>query len=560
MRIALIYPAVEFDLKYHPSSLPLGLLYLAACAEQQYGATVDVFDSRHGEAIPSPQQVDDYDLIGFTAMSMQVKHALRLASKLRESGYRGPLAFGGPHASVAPDHLKVCNDANVNAIFSGEAEVTFLKYLAYLEGKPQKLQRVWVREKDGQWTFYPGAGFIEDLDTIPFPAREKYENVIRKCGFVNTFSTRGCPFSCNYCQPTKRIIFGDRVRRRSIDNIVAEIQDSVNRFEIGQFCFDDDTFTFQKKHVMEMCERLKPLRLKWSCQSRSDVDRETLTAMRDAGCYMILVGAESGSQRVLDLMNKRNTVEKNAGFIRTCKELGILTWCNMMLGYPGETRKDMEQSLQFLIDSKPDMTCVSQVTAFPGTELCQKNPDDVIEVDWDDMARHVRRPKFRSMARYQKIIDIYTRLMSKDFDTPLGVDLLGSSRISQYLARRSVKFLNFSSRSKRRFYTKLSEALSDARGGKLPEAIRQLEELTARYPHMHDALGHLAWLYLSSGRRNEAASTYARLCVMQPNNVEALYQLGKTLLDLGRREEAEEALRKAVSLEPGHQAAQLLGS
>ena len=158
MKIAFIYPATQFDLEYHAAALPIGLLYLTAVAEAR-GMDVDIFDIRHGKQLPDSSQLNSYDVIGFTAMSMQVTHALDLAGQLRANGFQGNIIFGGPHASVAADHLK--QQKIIDAIFVGEAEETFMQYLAYLQGKPHELQRIWLRQKDGQWLWYPGDSFIQ---------------------------------------------------------------------------------------------------------------------------------------------------------------------------------------------------------------------------------------------------------------------------------------------------------------------------------------------------------------------------------------------------------------
>ena len=427
MRIAFVYPALQFDVEHHFEALPIGLLYLTAVVEKEYGTSVDIYDSRYGPALPELSTANQYDVIGFTAMSMQINHALRLARKLKDGGFRGKLVFGGPHASVAPDHLK--QQSFIDAIFVGEAECTFPEYLHFLESKPHRLQRVWVRNGNGEWSGHGGNDFIKDLDSLPLPAREKFEERVKSFGMINMTTTRGCPFHCNYCQPTKRILFGKAVRRRSVDSMMAEIEDAIDKFDIHRFSIDDDTFTFNKCVVVDFCERVKPLWLQWTCQSRSDIDRETLERMHEAGCEMIYVGVESGSQRILNLMNKKNTVEKNAEFIKNCNEIGIKTWCNMMVGYPGETREDMEKSLEFIRNAKPERVCVSQVTPFPGTDLWTDNEEDLIDRSWDDIARHIQRPKFKSMAAKQMLISYYTILMTKNFGQPLNYDYMQSSLI-----------------------------------------------------------------------------------------------------------------------------------
>jgi len=445
MRIAFVYPATQFDIAHHKDSLPNGLLSLIAVLERDHGRNVDLFDARFGPALPGPE----YDVVGFTCMSMQISHSMQLVDELRAGGFAGKLIFGGPHASVAPEHLM--SNPHIDAVFIGEAERTLPEYLRWLEGDTDaKLARLWRRREPGdphgvieqktrlkpcasigamksadelaeEWVYEEGDDplYVADLDTLPFPARHKLGFRIRETRFINMFAARGCPFNCNFCQPTKRILFGNAVRRRSPENIVAEIDDAVQRFGITGFSIDDDTFTFNRKSVLRFCELIEPYNMPWSCQSRSDIDEDVLEAMRKAGCWLVFVGVESGSQRVLNLMNKKNTVGSNFDFITRCNKLGIKTWCNIILGYPGETEEDMEQTYRFVMDSQPTRACVSQATPFPGTDLYERHFDDLNDMYWDDIARHVFRPKFKSMSHLQPRIDEYMRKCSVGWDKPL---------------------------------------------------------------------------------------------------------------------------------------------
>lgn len=518
MRVAFVYPATEFDKKYHAEALPTGLLYLTAVAEQR-GAQVDLFDSRHWNAIPDAPHVNDYDLIGFTAMSMQVPRALSLVRKVRRSGYKGPIAFGGPHATVATDHLK--QQSGIDAIFIGEAETTFPAYLDWLDGKPTKLERIWTRNGNSEWTFHPGEYYVENLDDLPFPARYKYADQIRQRRFVNLLTARGCPFDCTYCQPTKRMLFGNRVRRRTTPSIIAELHDCVDKFAIDHFFIDDDTFTFNRRNVLEFCEAVKPLGLPWGCQTRSDIDRDTLVAMRAAGCIRVNVGVESGSQRMLDMMNKRNSVERNAQFVRDCHDVGIHTWCNVMVGYPGETQEDLDDSLHFVLSTRPDLVVVTQVTPFPGTHLWQTRADDVIAAPWDKMARHVMRAKFKSMADYQKRTARYQWLMSREFGEPINAEVAGEKRALEWAARRVRPLYRLLAKRRKRVIAAIESAVALAREGKIEEAIAQLELIRRKYPRTADVHGNLAWLYRSAGQVQKAAESYRMVLKLQPQNEEA---------------------------------------
>ncbi len=557
MRVAFVYPSTEFDHRYHAESLPVGILHLTSVLEKSGLATVDIFDDRHGMALPAVSEINSYDLIGFTSMSMQISRALDLAREVRSAGFKGPVVFGGPHASVAPDHLK--SQPFIDAVFIGEAEETFPAYLKYLKGESSSPQRVWVRETNGEWRFFPGDQYVRDLDLLPFPAREKYATLVKRIRFINMTTTRGCPFQCNYCQPTKEILFGKKVRRRTVDNIMLEIKDAIESYQITGFSIDDDTFTFDRKVVLDFAQQVKTLGLHWSCQSRSDIDRETLIAMRDSGLNMLFVGVESGSQRILNLMNKKNTVEKNAEFIKICNDVGIQVWCNMMLGYPGETNEDMRLSLEFVRETRPARVCVSQVTPFPGTYLWEKHEDDVIKMDWNDFARHIQKPKFKSMIRKQSLIKYYITLMSKEFDGPLGIDLVESSKLFSFINRRFPFLLQYSrifnmlSRKVLRYQQELNDALDSARGGRVNEGIDALEHLHRKYPSKSEILGNLGWLYLTSNQPDMARLAYQRFVQIEPRNPDGHYYLAKALFGLNDMEGARAELEEALTIAPDHE-------
>jgi radical SAM superfamily enzyme YgiQ (UPF0313 family) len=530
----------------------MGILYLSAVVERDADATVDVFDARHGPAFPDLKRVNDYDVIGFSALTTQATTALKWARRARKAGFCGKLVFGGPHASVVPAHLM--SQPWADAVFVGEGEDAFREYLRYLAGNPHRLGGAWVRSVKGEWIAHPRSSFVEDLDSLPFPARDKYGELPARLRAINLAASRGCPYECNYCQPTKNILFGRKVRRRSTGNILAEIETAVRRYQIVRFSVDDDTFTFSKRAVLEFSEAVKPLGLHWSCQSRSDIDRETLVAMRDSGCDLIIVGAESGSQRILDLMNKKNSVETNAAFIRTCNDLGINTWCNMMVGYPGETEDDMRMSLEFVRDCQPTLTNVSQVTPFPGTHLWEQRRDDVIDQKWDHIARHVHRAKFKSLARRQLLIKNYITLMNKKWNQPVSADLVKLSRFTWRLCCHVPFLLRVLVHRQHANQAALQAALEQARSGQIAPAVRRLRKLARRHSTRAPALGHLAWIYLSTGRPAEAAAQYQRLLRLQAENVEARQLLAKALLELGDMGGARAQLAESLRINPHHAA------
>jgi tetratricopeptide (TPR) repeat protein len=199
--------------------------------------------------------------------------------------------------------------------------------------------------------------------------------------------------------------------------------------------------------------------------------------------------------------------------------------------------------------------CVSQVTPFPGTHLWERNRDDVIEMDWDSVARHVRRPKFRSMARLQPTIALYIELMNKEMGMPMGADLLPRSRLAQFFGKRSARAFRFLTRKWADYPPLLFDALVEAREGRVDQAIARLEALHRRFPTATDPLGNLAWIHLSNGRPAEAALNFRKLLRLSPDDADAHWLLGKALAETGDRARAERQMREALRLRPDHPSA-----
>jgi radical SAM superfamily enzyme YgiQ (UPF0313 family) len=413
MKVVLISSTLEWEKKVFQQTLPLGIAYLAAVLEKA-AIDVEVIDFRFANCRPVDDCIPiDADVIGFSAFTFQFPFALDICKKLRAKGFKGKLVFGGPHASATP--LDVITHEEIDAVFVGEAEESFPLYLDYLKGKVKKenLIRTYLSITNG---IFHGKehSWIKSLDSLPFPARHLFpishimEGEIRH---VNVLTTRGCPYNCTFCQPLKKTLFGQKIRRRSVGNVIAELIHCKDKYDITNFGVVDDTFTFNIKYIIEFCNSLidAGFNLDWACQTRSDIDISVLGLMRKSGCHAMWIGIESGSQIILDKMEKKTSVEENKKFIETCRSAGIATLVNMMVGYPGETEEDLKKSVEFIEETKPDQVIVSQVTPFPGSYIYES--DDVIKQDYSQVARHIFGEKFKSMIPLQdKIVESASKM------------------------------------------------------------------------------------------------------------------------------------------------------
>lgn len=236
----------------------------------------------------------------------------------------------------------------------------------------------------------PNRGYIEDLDSLPFPARhllpmDKYKILGRKLTVIHVISSRGCPFQCTFCSSSA--LCGKRFRARSVENILDEIEEAAEKYKTRHIEFIDDTFTLNRRRIVEFCEEVKKrgLDISWCCSSRVDtIDEDLMKKMKEAGCFIIFFGVESASQRTLDLIGKGITVDRAVKAINWAKKAGIEVLASFVIGFPWETRRDMKETIRFAVKLKPDFAEFSVATPYPGTALYEMaEKEGLIEVrDW----------------------------------------------------------------------------------------------------------------------------------------------------------------------------------
>lgn len=347
---------------------PISFGYLIAYAKQFYPDNEYIVRSAkfyNDEEIL--EECKNADIVGFTATSPQIYHAGDLAKKIKAIK-----VFGGVHPTIDPEDTF---SKGADIVVQGEGEVAFKKIL----DNPEKAlkQRIF-REP-----------LIENLDAIPFPDRKAIEqyryleltkqNDGMKIASIN--SSRGCPYACTFC--TSKALWGQGVRLRSAENVIAELKELINDVGIEHLKFSDDTFTLNKERVLKFCRLKKEqgLNVPWSANARvNTVDYEVLKAMKEAGCVELWFGVESGSQRILDVLNKGITLDQVRQAFKQCKELGIRTRGYFMIGNETETREDIAKTEKFIEELSPDIVGVSINTPFPGSKRHKEK--NLQGIDW----------------------------------------------------------------------------------------------------------------------------------------------------------------------------------
>jgi len=404
MDITLINPPQVFS-RYQTSAgatPPLGVAYLAAfCKENGHG--VQVIDAlgespytitgwRHGTLLRGAtfdqilSMMDkDADAVGVSNLYTFAYPAVEELCRQIKEVHDVPIILGGAHPSAVP--AETLRSRYIDYVIISEGEQTLVELCGCLESSGSGVEGIdgIGYKTGGRPHVNPKTRFIEDLDALPFPRRDmlplqNYFDVQEAHGptkdrWTPIISSRGCPFGCTFC--TSRI-WNRRWRGRSAGNVVDEIEECVDRYGIKEFHFEDENLTLKKKRTIEMCDEITARGLDISWQTPNGVragvtDREMLEKMKESGCRHITVAPESGSERVLrDIMHKRQDIEQVRAVVRHGFEMGMKTAAYFILGLPGETREDVEETIaaaRLLAKEGLDEVVFGLFIPLPGSEL-----------------------------------------------------------------------------------------------------------------------------------------------------------------------------------------------
>jgi radical SAM superfamily enzyme YgiQ (UPF0313 family) len=297
---------------------------------------------------------------------------------------------GSSHPTFCPED--VMGNTDIDFAVRGEGEIPLLSLAKEIKKSKPKWETVpgiYYRGQDGQIKSNPGTHLINNLDELPFPARDLMLNcdydIYREHCMI---SSRGCPYSCTFCADRK--LWGGKIRRRSIDNIIKEMKYLINKYKIELIDFADGTFTYDKKYIYEFCKALidNGLDIKWRCTARYDnLDEDMLRLMKQANCSGLYFGLESGSNRLLKLMDKKTTVEDNILKSQMVRDSGIPSASSVLFGLPGETKEEMQATLRLMKKVQTDILDVNSFVPLPGTLLYDSMAEeDRAKLDWGKMA------------------------------------------------------------------------------------------------------------------------------------------------------------------------------
>ena len=315
----------------------------------------------------------DYELLVLFTSTPGFPGDVRISRAIKEANPKIKIAFVGPHVSVLPEKsLRDCPE--IDFICRKEFDYAICDYA---NGKPLEEIPGVSFLKDGKAVHNPDAPQIQNLDALPHVTDvykrdldvTKYNVPFLLHPFVSLYTTRGCPAQCTFCL-WPQTLSGHPWRKRSSDDVAREMAKAKEYWpNVKEFFFDDDTFNIQKARTIELCAKLKPLGLTWSCTSRVTTDFETLKAMKEAGCRLLIVGYESGDQQILKNIKKGATVERARQFTKDCHKLGLVIHGDFIMGLPGESRETINTTIAFAKELDVETIQVSVAHAYPGTEL-----------------------------------------------------------------------------------------------------------------------------------------------------------------------------------------------
>jgi len=365
-------------------ALPLNLAYLAGYLRKHSPHhKLEVLDCEglnlSYETIEKRIKEISPDVIAITAPTpayVQVEEVCKIIKKISP---KIKTIVGGPHPSAFPQ--ETTKNPNIDFSIIGEGEETLTELISFLEKNSSlaEVKGIAYKNESGEIIKTQPRPQIADLDSIPFPARDLFPLDIyflpptkrtsnKKAG--NIITSRGCCYQCTYCIAS--VMWGHKVRFRSVKNVVDEIEECLKKYNIGEFNFHDELFTVNRKHTIAICREIKKRKLDiaWVCMCRIDfIDKELLTEMKSAGCRKVFFGLEAGDQEILNAMKKRMDINKAYDAVKLVKKVGIKAGASFMFGYLGETEKTIRKTINLAKKLNLDTVAFFIASPYPGTEF-----------------------------------------------------------------------------------------------------------------------------------------------------------------------------------------------
>lgn len=357
---------------------PLGLAYIASVLEAN-SHTVKILDMDiSSESLEDACKIFSPEVVGFTCSTPTAFSAYRSAEKVKQILPTTKIIFGGSHPSSVPEG--VIGKLFIDVVVVGEGEITMLDVVSNIvedNGNFGNIPGVFYKY-NGQIKFTGRRELIADIDSIPYPARHlipilKYPDhpSAKRTPGITILTSRGCYGRCVFCS---KAVFGRTYRTHSAQRVVEEIEQVIEQYHVKEILFVDDTFAADRKRAIEICKLIfeRDLDIVWMTPNgvRADtLNEEVVKWMKKSGCHLLLFGIESGNPKILENIRKGITIEQTERAISLCKKYEIDTGGFFMIGLPGESRKEVEDSIKFAKKLDLDVVKFGITVPLPSTDL-----------------------------------------------------------------------------------------------------------------------------------------------------------------------------------------------
>ncbi len=366
MKVLLINPPQPYLV--HPGNQQnLGLLYVASAIEKKGKHQVKIADLSEIDNMEiALSTIYSYspDIVGFSGTTLEYPMNKKIATLLNKKIIK---IIGGTHATLLPQSILQDTNYPFDMVIVKEADLDINLILDHIEKTKlnRDMWRIWSCKRPDK----------KQINELPFPARHLIRNQGKRI-FLNEqtgnstiiISARGCPYNCAFC--SSRTLSGIRVRYRKPRNVYNEIKECIEKYNIRNFRFSDDSLTSPKTRILELCKLLKPLKIKWRGSTRVYPNSiKMFKAMKEAGCKELSFGIESGDQSVLNALNKQAKVETSKTALLNAQIAGIQTKVLMMIGTPGETKDTVTKNIDFLKSVPFNTVAIKRFVPMPGSDI-----------------------------------------------------------------------------------------------------------------------------------------------------------------------------------------------
>jgi len=377
MKVCLISPPYNSAVKsvVGISSPPLGLAYIASVLRQSHEVKIidsNILNYTIGDVEEELRSFNP-DVVGITSVTPSIYEAYKVAETAKKVREDCTVVLGGPHATFMPrETMEECK--YIDIIVRGEGEETTRELIENIEkGAPlNEVKGITFREKNGIIDTEPRL-FIKNIDNIPFPSRDLLPMHLYKFNgvkYTTMLTSRGCPFKCSFCSSSR--LFGGYWRGRSPENVLEEMKTVYEEYGIRNIEFMDDTFTLNQERAEKICDEIikQGWDISWGASSRVDtLSKKLVEKMKKAGCWIIFLGIESGSQKILDAIGKRITLEQVKKAVKILKDAGIQVLGSFIIGFLQDTTETIKETIKFAKSLNLNYAEFSILTPYPGTPI-----------------------------------------------------------------------------------------------------------------------------------------------------------------------------------------------